>query len=56
MLQRERFRVAASAGISWINLVDLALDWAERDHDALREARAGTELHRWQRAPAVTSQ
>ncbi|MDP3233259.1 MAG: hypothetical protein Q8N26_10825 [Myxococcales bacterium] len=39
-----------------INLVDLALDWAERDHDALREARAGTELRRWQRAPAVTSQ
>ena len=37
-------------------LLDLALDWATRDHDAAREARVRTELQRWQRAPAVTSQ
>lgn len=37
-------------------LLDLALDWAGRDHDAAREARVRTELQRWQRAPAVTTQ
>lgn len=37
-------------------LLDLALDWAARDHDAAREARVRTELQRWQRTAAVTSQ